>query len=343
MKSALKKDKYIAVIEISSTAIKTLLGLPKYVSRKTEDISRFKYPILTPVYIERYIDDSNTLDINKFEKQILPEILKATSKILKEVTQAIRIIITGYLRNISNSREISILIETHIKKLVKNKNMELEVLTPERESYLSFISWLNTYNFKNEDFELYNSFFFHLSKGLHIDIGGGTTEVSVFKGDDFSNTTSLDIGTDKIKNTILKKRQMSKVTLLDLNKEIESFISKKLESYFSEVYQIDYSVITGSKTFLVYESKVNSEGKKDLSLVEDLLDERVDRISYFFITYFNNNNPVNKSNEQDLLEFASMSILRAILIYFGLTNYYQNSANLRVGVYYDTKDKIKNP
>ena len=348
MNSDLKKDKYIAVIELSSTAIKTLLGLPKYVNRKPSDLTRFKYPFLKPLYLSSYINSDFVLDVERYEKQILPEIFNAVKKILTEPIQSIRIILTGHYRNIKNSEEVVKLIEEKIKKFTRRKRTMVELLSSEQESFLSFYSWISTYNFEKKEKNLFDLHFFYLEKGLNVDIGGGTTEISLFRGEDFSNTLSIEIGTDSYKNKMLKGLGNShaillNISLADESSKIQSLVLQKLKSHFIEDFTINFSVATGSKIFLDTDQVGLNENKIPTVMIGDAIQGQSAYIDQFLYMYFNNNEPLKKMHEQSIKQFVSFSILKAVFDFFNIEDYFQNYASLRIGVYYDTMNKLKSP
>src|SRR5690606_32903200 len=144
--------------------------------------------------IKDYINSENKIDVTRYEKDIVPIISEQYSIFFRKNPQVIRIVATGHYRNITNFKELENSINEYITSKLNKKPITIELLSPEEESKYSFISWLKTYKFSEEDKHIQDPIFLVMNYGLNIDVGGGTTEISVFRGEDFGNTVSLPVG-----------------------------------------------------------------------------------------------------------------------------------------------------
>src|SRR5690606_10099052 len=144
------KNRGIAILELSSTAIKAIHGVPKYVLNIRHDLSRFEL-FSKAVVIKDYINSENKIDVTRYEKDIVPIISEQYSIFFQKNPQVIRIVATGHYRNITNFKELENSINEYITSKLNKKPITIELLSPEEESKYSFISWLKTYKFSEED------------------------------------------------------------------------------------------------------------------------------------------------------------------------------------------------
>lgn len=341
MNSNLKKDKYVAIIELSSTAIKPLLGLPQYVNRRPEVLDRFVYYPVIPTLINTYINKQGVLDLNKFEKRLLPEISKISKRLSKEPLQKLKIIFTGYYRTITNFDKLVGLIMGCTTNYISSEKCEFELLSPANESYLSFLSWFQTLDI-NSPTNPVDKIFFMINKGLHIDIGGGSTEITIFKGDDFTNTISVPFGTVFFKGKILSERGLSVSILDSYSEQIQELVLDFLKAHFILQDDIEYCVSTGNVNLANNTTdKMNKVCPSSLEDIYKQIQNEGEIIVSAIAPYLRNNEPIRRTDDIILIEFIRLNILSTILEYFNIDVYYKNEANLRIGVYYDLCQKIK--
>lgn len=341
MNSNLKKDKYVAIIELSSTAIKPLLGMPQYIKRKPEALDRFVYYPIVPTLINTYIDKNGILNLNKFEKRLLPEISKIAKRLSKEPLQKVKIIFTGYYRTIDNFDKLLVLIKTCVTEYISHKKCEFELLSATNESYLSFLSWFQTLD-TNGPTNSIDKTFFMFSQGLHIDIGGGSTEITIFKGDDFTNTISVPLGTVFFKNKILNERGVSTVVLNSYSEYIGEVFLDFLTTHFVVENDIKYCVSTGSFNWTNdFTFKDNNCYLHSIESLSNQIQNIRQNVAYIISYYLRNNEPIKRTHDTFIIEFIGLNILKTILHYLKVDKYYINEANLRIGAYYDLCEKIK--
>lgn len=339
MKIKYDKNRYIAVLELSSTAIKVLYGVPKYVEKDISNLERFK-DIIEPVSLLPLIDFENSVDANIFKKKVLPFILKRYIQLIKLNPQKFKIIATGFYRTIKNSDELINIIEDNFKS-VSLKKHKVSVLNPEMESYFGFVSWASTTNFPiiSRD-KTFNFEYFLSNRGVHLDIGGSTTEISLFNGIDFSNTISLNLGYEKIISSLLAKRYIVMDTLDDCEKNIAIDVKTLITNHFTIKEQLNFCVLTCSiKGVGGFETHIESKN------IEIILNDIKQVIIYVIKDYTgkHNNTPLKRLHHNYLKTFIAYSIVFPILDLFKIGEIFHNSAGTRYGVYHDTLDKLKNP
>ena len=116
-----------------------------------------------------------------------------TFKLLNEVYEVVdyRVCATSAMRDAENSKEL-------INKIKLETGVEIEILMGKREAEIIF---------ENHVAESLNQ------KGcyLYVDVGGGSTELSIFKKGQRIESESFDIGTIRIKNNIVKKENWERL------------------------------------------------------------------------------------------------------------------------------------
>lgn len=116
---------------------------------------------------------------------------------------AIRAVATAAIRNAANSREI-------VEQLERHTGIRIEVLSGEEEARLGFLGMINSIDIRD---------------GLVIDIGGGSTEVSLFLGRTLIHSVSFPFGSV---NTTKKYSRNGEVSPDDIAK-IRQMVTAALE------------------------------------------------------------------------------------------------------------------
>ncbi|QNM84897.1 hypothetical protein H9W90_11940 [Polaribacter pectinis] len=328
------RDRYIVILELSSTAIKILKLQPKIIDKKLNrhEINRYKSFTIGAV-IKKYIEN-NTLNIDLYKKHILPIIIKELNSITRLQPQAIRILATGYYRSVTNTNSLLKVIENSFPKYVKDKGIVLEILTPDEESYLSYLSWEKTYLFKENVLNENNL-------KLNIDVGGGSTEITLFNKPPFKNTISLEVGVDYYMNDILTIEYLDSTTiwyhLIEAKKNIKHHLNEKI---IIPNEKIKFAICTGSTLILDREDEINNQiltfntalGNTIFSTEKELSE----RIEWKGRKQININN-----NERKIFrKLFGLIILNEILKHFNVDYSYNNLANLRIGAYHQTKEYL---
>ena len=332
------KEKSIAIMELSSSGIKTISASPFHI-RKKHDLSKFSDNRVVILNLFQIIDKNLLIDENRFISEFLPEIIKHYKLIRNSRNpQAFKIIATGYYRIVKNSDKILSIIIEAIQNVSIGNSFSVQLLSMEEESKLSFTAWYNTYKFNLEEEELFNTNKINKLIGLHIDVGGATTEISQIKNiNDFSNTISLLSEITKISECLSENINIS-TELIDT--EIDSMRNTTIDfishNYLNTVTdKIDYCIVTGSytltsKDFFILNNSEKLSSNNVLGLIAELKEKLTNQL-------YKENNEKTKIIKQIL----SLTVLRAILRWIKIDFYYPNQANLRIGCYYDVLKKLR--
>lgn len=170
------KENLKAVIDIGSNSCKLLIS-------KKETTTGKYIEILKDIYITRLGD--RIIETGKLSATSLKNTYTAIKK-FKEVCYRLGVdnivaFATSAVREASNSEEF-------IKKVKKEYNIDIDIISGEEEAKLSFLA---------------NSFEFH-SKICTIDIGGGSTEISIGEGKNIDYSKSFPIGVVKLNDIYFK-------------------------------------------------------------------------------------------------------------------------------------------
>lgn len=332
------KDVHIVVIEFSSTSMKYLKLQPRKVNSTSNrhQINKYaNYDDDKPMFlgIKSLISEDLFVDINEFKSIYIGQIQTIFKKLSLLRPQMFRIIATGHYRTIININELFDLIKSVFTKEMKKLFTNIELLTPAEESYFSFLSWKKTYKFKEEESNFVENSFKLKKQGLNIDVGGGTTEITFFENDDFKNTTSISIGSDSLINSILKQELISHDTiwkeLLLSKKEVQ----KKILN-INVPKKVDYTICTGSTLIINEDGEKNESFQFSNYALGVSITNIISRVEKKYIENLNN------KDFKILTKICGLYILKVLLDFFKVKNYYLNLASLRIGVYYQTKELL---
>jgi len=186
--------KRVAVIDIGSNSVRMVIY---------EKTSRFAFHLLyetkTKVRISEYAYQNNGNLQAKAMKRAFDALRDFVTIIESFKVRKTLCVATSALRDAPNKKEF-------IDKVKLNIKLNIKVITGEREAYLGALSCANLLPAQKN--------------ALSIDIGGGSTELSIINNQNISNTISLKLGTVRLKELFFDKK--------DINKAIV-YIDKKLE------------------------------------------------------------------------------------------------------------------
>ena len=336
--------KAIAVLELSSTAIKRLAGLPKECLGDINDLKRFNDKVIY-VDVAKYIDDSNSLNLVEYNKGVIPYIRQSIKYIQNKAPQIYQVVLTGLYRTIINWNELENLLITEIAKLKRAQPFSIRLLIPEEESQLSFISWFETSSETESDPSTHNNFFM-FNKGLNIDVGGGTTEISIVSFGSFRDTISLPFGAEQfylqIKNTqYIDERHFYK-DIDDKAIKLQDSITTILKMKFPTFDKLHYCICSGSNVIILGgDGEMNSRLHCDISRIDWNIKEHRNMMINIIYPYLNKKQLIPEKHEKLFKGYCSFIILKSIVEYFSLESYIINKANLRIGVFYDLLNTIK--
>jgi exopolyphosphatase/guanosine-5'-triphosphate,3'-diphosphate pyrophosphatase len=162
----------LAAIDIGSNAVRLLIN---EVERNPSGEDKFQKLNLIRVPIRLGFDVFENQEISEEKEKMLVETLKAFKHIMNayEVNH-FKICATSAMRDAGNSKEI-------IQKVRKETGLEIEVITGELEANLIYENHIAEHLNKEHDY-------------IYIDVGGGSTEISIFSNGSLSYKQSFNIG-----------------------------------------------------------------------------------------------------------------------------------------------------
>ena len=177
---------------------------------------------------------------------------------------------TSALRDAPNKKDF-------LKKVSDKLKLNIKIISGEKEAYFGAIACVNLLP--------------TITSGLSIDIGGGSTELSIIKNKDISNTISLKLGTVRLKELYFDNGDISGATkyidsqlafLDDIDADtlvgiggtfraISSAIMHKSEYPLNKIHAYQYSVKT-FKNFISDTLNANEDELKQLGIKSNRFD-----------------------------------------------------------------------
>lgn len=281
------------------------------------------------LFIYKYSDKKNSfrrvlklkrmvrLGDNAFKTGFLDkDAAKRTLKVFKEFKNVldknkpefIKVVATSALRSVKDNLEF-------VEEVKKKTDINIEIISGELEANYIAKGVLSKIKLPNDNL-------------VFIDIGGGSTEISLINNQKIITSASLKLGAGRCQQLFLKTSPPTKEAILSLKEDI----SKKLVENFPENFKAEIAVGTSgsirafnrivnndkSRIQIFYYdelnnfiSKISSMGKTDLLQLPNLEDERVDLI------------------------LSAGIILNEVLNYFGKPSVYVTSVALKDGILTD--------
>lgn len=208
------KTKKIGVLELSSRAVKLLVSDQKMIDKMGFDFEYFyRKGYLTQTV--NGLNDKAELDIDYFERQVLPVIIKQVEKATYLGVNVLYVVATAVYRKACNKLEVIHLIE-------QKANIRVKVLSQEEEALLTLEAFMFSgakYMRKRKDL-------------LLIDQGGGSTEILKYNKKEHTLLNySLGLGTNLLKETFFVKSKADRnieKSFYYYNEYIKKEISSKL-------------------------------------------------------------------------------------------------------------------
>lgn len=318
------KNRTIAVLELSSSAVKTLYKIPAYINKNKTDISRFDgdtYQVNLSACIQKKI-----IDIELFKANVLPIIEKRFMQLHKLNPQAFKVVATGYYRLAKNSIDIISLLRERFFSL-SSKRYSIEVLKIEEEAFYGYLSWFIT-NKESENINLNNKIC------IYLDVGSSTTEIFVIRDFQLINGMSIPFGYFNISNILNAKNFVISTDLRKIKEENTKKYRRKVTNLIKGM-NISFCVCTVSKLYTTTSSNdaksVISEYNIAIENIIRILDSDTSEEGY------------PKYYESYVKSFTATSLLVSLFKELKIDTYYFNSAGLRYGIYHYHLEKLKNP
>ncbi len=243
--------------------------------------------------------------------QVLVEALKECQCLLEHfgIFSNLYVFATASLRNISN-----IFI---IKERVKlETGYDIEILSGKDEAQLSFKGALSSKDMHTDD------------EGVFIDIGGGSTEIVIFNGEDFSFSSSLDIGALKIYRNYVDSLFPNKHEYRIIRKKVKQFMDR--ENVPKENKDMIYAVGGSPRALLAYYNKHYKKSRDNVLMDSSDLKELIGEIQKKKYSKFMND-ILKLKPERIHTIIPGLIILEAIIDRFKTKGVFVSSTGLREG------------
>lgn len=208
-----KVEKNIAVLELSTKAVKLLIGNTEILKNDGFSFRAFyRNGILTNT--GDGLNSKNEMNLEFFRQQVLPRIKKQRSDMRYRKVDVCYAVATAAYRTAQNNKEILDLIK-------KETGLNVRILSKEEEAKAT----LSAFMFSKGDLNI-NS-----NEMLLIDQGGGSTEIALFKNGEVLHTYSLDLGTTALKNRLFVNSN-NDTDMKFAIKQTEKAIRSKMAYYY---------------------------------------------------------------------------------------------------------------
>ncbi|WP_042471353.1 Ppx/GppA family phosphatase [Bacillus ndiopicus] len=182
------KDMRTAIIDIGSNTVRLVM----YRFSKDEGLREFGN-MKKVARLRTYI--LPTGEMSEEGIQLLQDLLQSFKQILEDYNvKDIKIAATAAVRQATNNKEI-------VQRMQDQLGMTLDILTEEEEAYYGFLAIVNS---------------MATPSAITIDIGGGSTEITLFKDKKLLKTHSFPFGTvslkqNYVKNTIITEEEKKRL------------------------------------------------------------------------------------------------------------------------------------
>jgi serine/threonine protein kinase len=218
------KPEKIAVLELSTKAVKLLIGNDQNEILNNLHNSRFDFRAFlreaSKTDTGRGLDRNNMMDMDYFRNRVLPSIITYRRMAVEHGVDRLYTVATAAYRTANNRDEILACIRNEA-------NVNVRILKKEEEALATIFAFF--FSTKNKE-ELRNSEY-----QMIIDQGGGSTEVSLFKGSDTClKSYSMNLGTEVLR-TILFKESNEETTLRQALANADKLIRDRLDTLYKNI------------------------------------------------------------------------------------------------------------
>lgn len=251
----------LAAIDIGSNAARLLIS---EVSLDKKDVQTFNKITLIRVPLRLGFDVFDTGIISDFKREQLMETMKGFSHLIKAFdVKYIKACATSAMRDAKNTAEI-------IAEIVSETGIQIEVISGSEEASFVFENHIA------ENMDKNNSY-------LYIDVGGGSTELTLFNNGEMVFKDSFNIGTIRLlKNQIDESEwDQMKESLRSKTKNIKKVIAIGSGGNINKIYSL--SKMKEGKSLPLqllrdYYKELSNVSLKDRIQIYKLRDDRADVI-----------------------------------------------------------------
>lgn len=323
-----KKNPKRAVIELSTKAVKLLVNT----NHEIIDNGGFSFDECFLRKSDRTetgqcLDRHNHMNLSLFSQQVLPSIIKFVNVAKQDYkVDVIHTVATAAYRTAENRGEILALIK-------EKTGLNVQILSKKEEAQTTL--WAYNFSTKNKDL------FRNSQNILMMDIGGGSSEISIFKKQLLQDSYSLEIGTTALKNRLFNS---GIADIKEALQSVDKFVNNRVQGALRSInFPIDYCVGVGRPITIATGEKRN-EYQHDYKLtIEDL--SRVLSEKEQEILYCHSFDVVKQKTETDeferiLVTRIGLPIVIAIMDFYKINEIKVNGTGLFYGVFFEKYFRI---
>lgn len=304
----MKTDKRIGIIDIGSNSVRLVVyEITSHSARRVVDEGK------KAVRLSERIGPDGRLP----HKEILA--LAETLRHFKMLCNAqgaveIRAVATAAVRNAANSVEIADL-------LIKHTGMNIEVLSGQEEARLGFVGMINAMNVKN---------------GFLIDIGGGSTELTLFRNRQVVQSVSIPFGAVNMARSYSQEGVVNDEQLRQIRSMVTEAMRKEkwisgngglpLVGLGGTIRSLGKLVQRSSRYSLPLTHNFRMSGETVDEVLDKLMDLSPDRRSRF--------DGITKERSDIIV--PGIILLQSVFRYIGASHYLVSGTGLRDGLFYET-------
>lgn len=343
----------VTLIELDSNYLKTFSIETNALQLKKLNLGRLREKS-QDISLDYSMFKNNIIDLAKFEKSIIPSIINHIKYCLSLNPITTIFICTGNYSRASNSQEITLLIQKTLDKYSPKKKIPVKILTDKEKAFYGFTSFLNTtkkiytssFDFYKGPNSLFDEVFFFTYKSIHINLSNESSVITLFKGQDFSNTHSIDIGLNSVYVFFKGKEVISAESLKEKLRILESQIRNKLKELKLETKNIDICIASGISEiiegFEYKQKRVPEDSRGYIDFIYDggfYFKNESDVLVKTIKSLRKNNLKTQALQMERLSKSAGKFISYVIADYFGIRNICMNHGNYRIGLMYHILEK----
>ncbi|MEX2461964.1 MAG: Ppx/GppA phosphatase family protein [Paenibacillaceae bacterium] len=249
------------------------------------------------------------------DQQVIAQILNYFRKICEaNRTAVIRAVATAAIRNATNSADI-------LRFLIQETGLTVELLSGEEEARLGFLGMINAID---------------LEEGFLVDIGGGSTEISLFRDRSLVYSVSFPFGSV---NTTKRYTRNGELTPDDIGR-IQKMVVTELEKQKSWLHSHKGLALVGLGGTIRSICKIDQRQKKySLPLTHnyDMDSTSVDRLvqELSALSLENRKKVEGMSKDRADIIVPGIVILQTLFRFIGASYYKISGSGIRDGLYYE--------
>lgn len=327
-----KENPKIAVLELSTKAVKMLFADQEKLQSNGFDFSFFIRDT-QKTETGNGLDGNNKMDMNYFNKRVLPEIQKRVNIIKQNKVDVIYCVATAAYRTASNRDDI-------IKTIKSQVGINVRILSKQEEAEATL--WAYTFSTKDKER------FIKAKNIIMIDQGGGSTEISIFENQHLVKSHSFEIGTTVLKNMFFSKGK--ECSIKDALIQIDKESTEKMETLLQELNVLHngeeiYCVCVGTAITEATPGRGN-KGKHDKVLTRENLSYSIEKFTdklednFFNLGSLERRILTDNDLERVVVSRLGLPVVLEIMKHFRIESFSVSGTGLWYGVFFKELYKI---